>query len=387
MIALLVIIYVSFIGVGLPDSLLGVAWPAIYTEFTPSISTAGFISMTVSACTTISSLVSAKLNARFGTGSVTAFSTVLTVIALFGFALSPNITWMFLMAIPLGLGAGAIDSGLNNFVALHYSAAQMNFLHCFYGMGVALSPYLMSMVLGVAGNWRRGYILAAWIQAGIAAITIFALPIWHRHENKAASSEEEQLKLLSIPQMLKIPAVRFTCLVFFASCALELTFGSWVSTYFVSAKDVSPSRAAQITMLFYIGLTLGRFLSGILVVRLSEWTMIVLSGTVLLTGIVGLTLPVDVRFAAAALFLAGLGVGPLFPNLLHLTPINFGKNIASSIMGLQMTSTYIGIMTMPPLFGLLAQQFGIAVFPFFQMAMYSLCVLGFAGLIRTVKTG
>lgn len=385
MITLLIVIYISFIGVGLPDSMLGVAWPAIYTEFNLPISIAGYISMTVSACTVISSLVSARINARLGTGRVTAVSTVLTVIALFGFALSPNIVWMFFMAIPLGLGAGAIDSGLNSFVALHYSAAQMNFLHCFYGIGVALSPYLMSVTLGSEGNWRKGYFTVATIQAVIAAVTVIALPIWKKYEKKTDSSVEEHTKILTIAQMIKMPAVCFTCLVFFAGCAVELTFGGWASTYFVNAKGILSDRAAQITMLFYVGLALGRFLSGVLAKKLSQWQMIWLSAGVLFMAIVALLLPFGIGFSAAALFFAGLGIGPLFPNMLHLTPINFGKDIAASIMGLQMTSTYIGIMTMPPLFGILAQQFGVVVFPYFQLIMFSFCTLGLIGLAKTIK--
>jgi len=350
MVTLLIVIYISFIGVGLPDSMLGVAWPAIYTEFDLPISLAGFISMTISACTVISSLVSARLNDRFGTGKVTAISTILTVIALFGFALSPNIVWIFAMAIPLGLGAGAIDSGLNSFVALHYSTAQMNFLHCFYGMGVALSPYLMSVALGSEGNWRKGYIIVATIQAVIAAVTVLALPVWKKYDKRTDMPEDERPKLLSIPQMLKMPAVCFTCLVFFGGCAVELTFGGWASTYFVNAKGILADKAAQVTMLFYIGLAMGRFLSGVLAKKLSSWQMIWLSGGILFVAIIALMFPLGIGASAVVLFFAGLGVGPLFPNMLHLTPVNFGKDVASSIMGLQMTSTYIGIMTMPPLF-------------------------------------
>ncbi len=363
MITLLIVIYISFIGVGLPDSMLGVAWPAIYTEFDLPVSLAGFISMIVSACTVISSLASARLNKRFGTGKVTAVSTILTVIALFGFALSPDIVWIFFMAIPLGLGAGAIDSGLNSFVALHYSTAQMNFLQCFYGLGVALSPYLMSVALGTEGNWRKGYVIVAAIQSVIAAVTVLALPIWKKYDKKADTSADEDTKLLSIPQMLKMQGVCFACLAFFGGCAVELTFGGWASTYFVNAKGILSDKAAQVTMLFYIGLAMGRFLSGVLAGKLTSWQMIWLSGCILLVAIIVLMFPLGVGVSAVVLFFAGLGVGPLFPNMLHLTPVNFGKDVASSIMGLQMTSTYIGIMTMPPLFGLLAQQFGVWVFP------------------------
>ncbi len=385
MITLLIVIYISFIGVGLPDSMLGVAWPAIYTEFDLPISLAGFISMTVSACTVISSLVSARLNARFGTGRVTAVSTFLTVIDLLGFALRPNILWLFFMAIPLGLGAGAIDSGLNSFVALHYSTAHMNFLHCFCGIGVNLSPYPMSIALGKERNWRNGYINVATIQSVIVPVTILALPVWKKYDKREDTSAEESTTLLSIPQMLKMPGVCFACLAFFGGCAVELTFGGWASTYFVNAKGILSDRAAQITMLFYIGLAMGRFLSGVLARKLNSWQMIWLSGGILFAAIIALMFPLGIGLSAVVLFFAGLGVGPLFPNMLHLTPVNFGKDVASSIMGLQMTSTYIGIMTMPPLFGLLAQRFGVWVFPYFQFAMFGICMLGLIGLIKTVK--
>lgn len=384
MTVLLIIIFISFIGVGLPDSILGTAWPSIYREFDLPVSLAGYITATVSACTIISSLLSSKVINRFGTGVVTAVSTILTVVALLGFAFSRNAIFFFVMAIPLGLGAGSIDTALNNFVALHYSATKMNFLHCFYGLGIAASPYIMSYALGNDNNWRKGYILVAVIQSVIALIAILSLPLWKKVEYQEKKADNV-VKVLKLSDLIEMPAVRLSCYAFFSSCALELTAGSWSSTYFVNTKGVIPDKAAQITMLFYVGLAFGRFLSGVLAKKLSRWQIIGISTSVLFGAIIMFILPVSIMATSIALFFIGLGIGPIFPNLTHLTPENFGRDISQSVMGVQQASAYIGIMIMPWLFGALAQICSTKIFPCYLLIMFMVYMTTLVMLNRKVK--
>lgn len=372
MTTLLIIIFITFIGVGLPDSVLGTAWPAIYREFDLPVSLAGYISSTVSACTIISSLISSKVINKFGTGVVSAVSTLMTAAALLGFAFMKNVGFFFLLAIPLGLGAGSIDTALNNFVALHYSASKMNFLHCFYGLGVAASPYVMSLALGADDNWRRGYIIIGLIQFGIALIAVLSLPLWKKAEKKDKDENPTPPKTLTLSQLFKMPAVRLSCLAFFGSCALELCAGSWSSTYFVSIKGLASDKAAQITMLFYVGLASGRFLSGMTAQKIGRWRIIRIAALVLLSAIILFILPLPLPAAAAALFLIGLGIGPVFPNLTHLTPQNFGADISQSVIGVQQASSYTGIMLMPWLFGILAQAISPALFPYYLLVLFIL---------------
>lgn len=370
MTSLLIVIFICFIGVGLPDSVLGSAWPVIYKELNLPISLAGYISATVSACTIVSSLISAKVIKRFGAGGVTAISTVMTALALFGFAGTKNPVCFFVMAIPLGLGAGSIDTALNNFVALHYSASKMNFLHCFYGLGIAVSPYLMSAALSADNNWRKGYVLVAIIQSVISVAAVAALPLWKKAEKKDAESNSNESKILSLSQMFRMPMALMSSFAFFASCALELTAGSWSSSFFVNTKGVSADLAAKITMLFYVGLASGRFLSGILTGKFSRWRVVYASSLVMLFSIVLLMMPLHFSVSSVALFFIGMGIGPIFPNLTHLTPKIFGRDISGSIIGLQQTASYVGIMLMPLIFGMIAENLSTALFPFYLFVLY-----------------
>ncbi len=385
MTALLIIIFISFIGVGLPDSVLGTAWPLIYREFDLPISLAGYITSTVSAGTIVSSLMSSKLINKFGTGSVTAVSTLLTAIALLGYSLTETPVFFFLLAIPLGLGAGAIDTALNSFVALHYSASQMSFLHCFYGLGVAASPFVMSLALGESGDWRRGYFIVALAQLTITAVCFLSLPMWHKVRKKDEAENTVPIRTLSIHELVKTRGVMLSCAAFFASCALELTAGSWSSSYFVNTKGIAADRAASVTMLFYIGLASGRFLSGLFAGKLGRSRILYISLVILpISGIVFM-LRLPVWMSAAALFFIGLGIGPVYPNLVHLTPKNFGEDIAQSVMGIQQSMSYAGIMLMPWLFGQLAQLFSTALLPAYLILMYLIYALTFLWLMRKVK--
>ena len=375
MTALLIIIFITFIGVGLPDSVLGTAWPSIYREFNLPVSLAGYISATVSACTIISSLISSKVINKFGTGVVSAVSTLMTAAALLGYAFSNNAVFFFLLAIPLGLGAGSIDTALNNFVALHYSASKMNFLHCFYGIGVAASPYVMSLALGADDNWRKGYVIIGLIQFGIALIAVLSLPLWKKAKKKDGSDNLTPPKTLTLSQLFKMPAVRMSCFAFFSYCALELCAGSWSSTYFVDIKGLTSDKAAQIAMLFYVGLASGRFLSGIVARKVGRWKIIGISTLILFVALILFVLPLPVFVAAVALFFIGLGCGPVFPNLTHLTPQNFGEDISQSVIGVQQASSYAGIMLMPWLFGILAQTVSTVVFPYYLLFLFVLFAL------------
>lgn len=385
MTALLIIIFITFIGVGVPDSVLGTAWPSIYREFNLPVSLAGYISATVSACTIFSSLISSKAINKLGTGGVSAVSTLMTVAALIGYAFSDNAVFFFLLAIPLGLGAGSIDTALNNFVALHYSASKMNFLHCFYGIGVAASPYVMSLALGADDNWRKGYVITGLIQFAIALIAVLSLPLWKKAEKKDENGNDAPRKTLTLSQLLKMPAVRMSCFAFFGYCALELCAGSWSSTYFVNIKGLTTDKAAQIAMLFYIGLASGRFLSGIVAQKAGRWKIIGISTLILFAALVLFVLPLPVFVSAVALFFIGLGCGPVFPNLTHLTPQNFGKDISQSVIGVQQASSYTGIMLMPWLFGVLAQAVSAAIFPYYLLLLFTIFAIALFMLKKTVS--
>lgn len=382
---LLIVIYIAFIGLGIPDSLFGAAWPAIYQELAIPMSYASFVTILISGGTVISSLMSARLINRFGTAKITAVCTSLTALALLGFSLSGGMVWLCLFAVPLGLGAGSIDSALNNYVALHYKATHMNFLHCFYGVGITLSPYLMSLALGEENDWRRGYRIAFFIQLAIALITIFSLPLWKKIKDAAPEKESGPVRTLKFRELAAMPAVRAVWLVFIGSCAIEYTCNTWGSTYLVDIKDMAVDEAAGVITFYYVGMTLGRFLSGVLANRLSSWNLIHIGQGIVLVAVILLLLPLPVPVAVAALFLVGLGNGPVFPNLVHLTPKNFGSDISQSVMGTQMAAASTGIMLMPPIFGVLVQAVGIGLFPYFLTLMFVLMAGCTLLLVRCLK--
>lgn len=384
---LLIVIYIDFIGLGIPDSLFGAAWPAIYTEFGLPISYASFVTVIIYGGTVASSLLSAKVINRFGTAKVTAVSTALTAAGLLGFSFSGGLIWLCLFAVPLGLGAGAIDSALNNYIALHYKATHMSFLHCAYGVGVTLSPYLMALALSDNNDWRGGYRIAFFIQIGITAVTLFSLPLWSKIRRINTHDEEEDAapRTLKLTELIKMPSVRAVWLIFFGSCAIEFTCGSWGSTFLVQSKGMSAENAAKIITFYYAGIAIGRFLSGILAAKLPSWRIIRIGQITIITAIVLLMLPLPVYVAAAGLFLVGLGNGPIYPNLIHLTPKNFGRDISQSVMGSQMAAASIGIMVMPPMFGLLAQGISTDIFPYFLLIMFAVMAVSTFFLIKNLK--
>ncbi|QQZ61184.1 MFS transporter [Paenibacillus sonchi] len=382
---LLLIIFIAFISLGIPDSLFGTAWPAINQEFGLPVSAAGYVTFAISGCTIISSLISAKVINKYGTGKVTAISVIMTAAALLGFAYSSNILWLCLFALPLGLGAGAVDSGLNNYVALHYKASHMNLLHCFYGVGVSISPYLMSLSLSEQNNWREGYYTVSLIQGVIALIVLLTLPVWKKANRSLQEDRGNVSKTVSLAYLFRLPSARAAWMTFISSCAIETTAGIWGSTFLVHTKGLSVESAAKYLTLYYIGMTAGRLLSGLLADKLSSWKLIHIGQSILAAALITLMLPIQSEFSAFALFMVGFGIAPIFPNLTHLTPANFGKDISQSMMGAQMAASYVGITIMPPLFGLLAQGIGMKLFPYYLAALFVIMILSITTLIRRLK--
>lgn len=383
--ALLAVIYIAFIGLGIPDSLFGTAWPAIYSDFDLPISFASFVTVIVSFGTIISSLLSARLINKFGTAGVSAISTLLTAAALIGYSFSPNLWIMCLLAIPLGIGAGAIDVALNNYIALYYSAAQMSFLHCFYGVGVSVSPYILSLVIGGNGGWRRGYRIAFAVQICITLLLFATLPLWKRNEKTGETENSSVQRQLSFSELVKIPGVGLMCLLFITSCAIECSCGSWGSTFLVEYKHINAEDAAETVTLYYVGMTLGRFLSGLLSARLHSWKIIYIGQGILGLALLLLLLPGSAYFSAAGMFLIGLGNGPLFPNFNYLAPENFGKEISQSVIGLQMASAYIGIMLAPALCGVLGQNIGMRIFPVYMIVFFIIMLTATVCVRRILK--
>ena len=382
---ILVIIAISYIAVGLPDSVLGTVWPAVYEDLNLPVSLAGYISLTVSFFTMLSCLMSTRLTKRFGTGVVSVFSTALTAMALLGLSFSKNVIFFFLLSVPLGVGAGTIDAALNGFVALNCTGSQMSYLHCFYGLGVTLSPYLVSLCLADDNNWKRAYFTVGLLQTAITLILLFALPYWKKKEKASVEEEEKPLKVLSTKEMLKMPSVVISCIVFFVICACEYTAGVWSSTFFAEFKGFSPDKAAKTAMLFYVGMTLGRFASGVIGKKLKSLQILKICVGILLSASVIIALPLPSSVAAIGLLLFGFGMGPTFPNLSYLVPTLFGRDISQSVIGIQLASTYLGIMIMPPLFGTIAEKASAGLFPYFLFALMILFVGASALLKRELK--
>ena len=382
---ILVIIAISYIAVGLPDSVLGTVWPAVYEDLNLPVSLAGYISLTVSFFTMLSCLMSTRLTKRFGTGVVAVFSTALTAMALLGLSFSKNVIFFFLLSVPLGVGAGTIDAALNGFVALNCTGSQMSYLHCFYGLGVTLSPYLVSLCLADDNNWKRAYFTVGLLQTAITLILLFALPYWKKKEKASVEEEEKPLKVLSTKEMLKMPSVVISCIVFFVICACEYTAGVWSSTFFAEFKGFSPDKAAKTAMLFYVGMTLGRFASGVIGKKLKSLQILKICVGILLSASVIIALPLPSSVAAVGLLLFGFGMGPTFPNLSYLVPTLFGRDISQSVIGIQLASTYLGIMIMPPLFGTIAEKVSAGLFPYFLFALMILFVGASALLKRELK--
>lgn len=381
---LLIVIFIDFIGLGIPDSLFGAAWPAINSDFGLPISAANAVTVTMTVCSIISSLMSAKLTEKFSTSKIAAVSTALTAVGLFGFSISKNIYMMFFFTLFLGFGAGAIDAALNNYVAVHYRASHMNFLHCFYGIGVTLSPYLMSLALKNR-SWQSGYHLAFIIQLVISIIAFASLPLWQKNGRLSESSDEKSGKS-SFAELIKLPGIKSTWLVFFGSCALEYVSGTWSSSFLVNSRGITVDRAALFVTVYYGGIALGRFLSGIFSSKLKPQQIISIGTILIIPAIVLVSQPFIPNLIAVGMFLIGLGNGPLYPNMVHLTPIRFGAQRSQAVMGSQMAAAYIGILSMPTLTGFLAQKFSIDIFPYCLAVLYGIMLISLIATYRAKTT-
>ena len=382
---LLAVIYLAFISLGLPDSLLGSAWPVMGPSLGVPLSYAGILTMIASAGTIASSLLSGRLIRRFGTGVLTAVSVGMTAAALLGYSLTGAFWLLCLFSIPYGLGAGAVDAALNHYVALHYSSRHMSWLHAFWGVGVTISPNIMGFALAAGQGWQSGYRTVALLQAGLTALLFLTLPLWDRHVKQGETS---RARALSIRESLRIPGVPYALIAFFAFCALEATAGLWAGSWLVLHRGVSAETAARFTSLFYLGETAGRFLNGFAANRFGDRKMIRAGILVMMGGAVLLLLPLksDVP-ALAGLVVLGFGAAPIYPSIIHSTPENFGRDNAQSLVGIQMASAYMGVTLMPPLFGLIAQHIHIGLYPPYLAAFTAVMLVMTARLNRTARGG
>ena len=378
---LLPIIYLAFISLGLPDSLLGSAWPSMYPLLGVPVSHAGILSMIISFGTIVSSLNSDRLTRALGAGRVTAISVGMTAAALFGFSISTQFWMLCLWAVPYGLGAGSVDAALNNYVALHYESRHMSWLHCMWGIGTMVSPMVMGRVLAGGGPWTAGYRYIALFQIALTAVLFLSLPLWQKRTDEAAEDGTAP-QALSLGQVFRLPGAKEVMLCFFCYCALETTAGLWASSYLTLTRGVAADTAASFASLFYIGITAGRAACGFLTLKLSDTQMIRLGQGVLAVGVAALLVPGPQLLALAGLVLVGVGCAPIYPSIIHATPDHFGADRSQAVIGIQMASAYVGNLVMPPLFGLLANNITPALFPFYLLVLLVLMVVMHEQLVR-----
>lgn len=373
---LLVIIYLAFISLGLPDALLGAAWPSMYPQFDVPVSYAGIISMIIALGTVVSSLQSDRLTKKLGTGKVTALSVLMTAMALFGFATSHSFGMLCLWAIPYGLGAGSVDASLNNYVALHYESRHMSWLHCMWGIGASAGPYIMGYALTAGWGWNSGYHIIAVLQIVLTAILLCSLPLWKQRPAEVLQDGKVQnVKALSIREVLQLAGAREILVCFFCYCALEQTTGLWASSYLTLHKGVSADTAASFASMFYLGITVGRALSGFLTMKLNDVQMIRLGEVIIGIGVLVMLLPFGQSLSLTGLILIGLGCAPVYPCVIHSTPAHFGADKSQAIIGIQMACAYVGTCLMPPVFGLIANHITVALLPVYLLIILVLMVI------------
>lgn len=373
---LLAIIYLSFISLGLPDALLGAAWPSMYPQFDVPVSYAGIISMIIALGTVVSSLQSDRLTKKLGTGKVTALSVLMTAMALFGFATSHSFGMLCLWAIPYGLGAGSVDASLNNYVALHYESRHMSWLHCMWGIGASAGPYIMGYALTAGWGWNSGYHIIAVLQIVLTAILLCSLPLWKQRPAEVLQDGKVQnVKALSIREVLQLAGAREILVCFFCYCALEQTTGLWASSYLTLHKGVSADTAATFASMFYLGITVGRALSGFLTMKLNDVQMIRLGEVIIGIGVLVMLLPFGQSLSLTGLILIGLGCAPVYPCVIHSTPAHFGADKSQAIIGIQMACAYVGTCLMPPVFGLIANHITVALLPVYLLIILVLMVI------------
>ncbi|MDN3016856.1 MFS transporter [Paenibacillus sp. BSR1-1] len=381
----LVIIYLAFISLGLPDSLLGVSWSLMQTEFGAPLETAGLLFMTIAGGTIISSFASGEVLKRFGTGIVTFFSCFMTAGALLGFHFAPSVFWLFICAIPLGLGAGAVDTGLNNFVAAHYKAHHMSWLHCFWGVGATLGPVIMAQFISGQHSWRSGYLAIAGLQIALVIILFFTLPLWNKVGGSSSGISVNEAETnnnglnganAKYRKPMQIRGVKLALLSFLFYCGAEATMGLWGSSFLVNVKDLSVDAAAKWVSLFYTGITIGRFITGFVTLKIGNRTLIRMGQLLALIGAALLFLPLPSTFSLVGFIMVGLGLAPIFPCMLHETPKRFGQEHSQTIMGYQMAVAYTGSTFLPPLLGFIAAHSTIGIFPFVIASFVAIMFLG-----------
>ena len=382
---LLGVIYLAFISLGLPDSLLGSAWPSMYGPLGVPMSFAGVISALISAGTIVSSLMSDRLTKRWGAGRVTAISVGLTAAALAGFSASASFWALCLWAVPYGLGAGSVDAALNNYVALHYASRHMSWLHCMWGLGATAGPYIMGCALTTGMGWQGGYRIISVLQVALTLILIASLPQW-KVRSGGAEEGDGSARPLTLGEIVRIPGAKAVMLTFFCYCALEQTAGLWASSYLVLQRGVTPERAASFSGLFFIGITAGRALNGFLTLKLNDRQLIRLGQAIIASGVLALLLPLGQGVSLAGLVLIGLGCAPIYPCVIHSTPDHFGAENSQAIIGVQMASAYLGVCLMPPLFGVLANHISTGLFPFYLLAVLLAMLLTHEQLLRVSRT-
>lgn len=378
---LLAVIYISFISLGLPDGLLGAAWPTMYPQLSVPVSYAGIVSMIICFGTIISSLMSDRLTHMLGTGKVTALSVALTAAALLGFSISRSFWLICLWAIPYGLGAGSVDASLNNYVALHYTSRHMSWLHCMWGLGASTGPYIMGFVLSGNHHWSMGYLSVGILQVILTAFLFFSLSLWSANKGEGERAQSEQT-VLSIPQILQIPGSRQIMIAFFCYCSLEQTAALWASSYLVLHKGVPSETAAYFASLFFIGITVGRGLNGFLTFRFTDAQLIRMGCCIIAIGVCAMLLPMGKAISLAGLILVGFGCAPVYPCIIHSTPDYFGAENSQALIGVQMASAYVGSCLIPPVFGLIANHIHISLLPVFLGLILIVMIFSHARLIQ-----
>jgi fucose permease len=372
---LLPLIYISFVSLGLPDALLGAAWPTMCLEFDVPVSLAGVISVTVAAGTVVSSLLSDRLTYWLGAGKVTAFSVGLTALALFGFSRSSEFWHLLIWAVPYGLGAGSVDASLNNYVALHYASRHMSWLHCMWGVGASIGPYILGRALTAGFHWNTGYRFIALFQMCLTAVLLLSLPLWKKRNQDASGEKTAPRAPLGLLEILRIPGAKEVLIAFFCYCAAEQTAILWGSTYLVRRWGIGEELAASFGSLFLIGITFGRFLNGFLTYKLKDKALIRLGQGVMVLGVILMWLPLGAWNSMAGLLLIGLGCAPIYPCVIHSTPEHFGEENSQAIIGVQMASAYLGVCLMPPLFGLIANHISVGLLPGYVGAITVLMIV------------
>lgn len=380
---LIIVIYLAFISMGLPDALLGSAWPTIYEKMQVPVSYAGLLTIIIASGTVVSSLLSDKMQRRFGTAVVTVFCTFLTAVALFGFSISTAFWQLCLWAIPYGLGAGSIDAALNNYVALHYKSKHMSFIHFFWGLGATAGPYVMGALLTGGQAWNAGYRTVGIAQTVMTVLLFASLPLWKK--NGVTQDSAQAPKTVTPREALRLPGAKAVLIAFFCYCAMESTAGLWASSYMTLNRGISADVSAKWASLFFLGITAGRFLCAFISDRIGDKNMIRVGQGFMLLGVATMFLPLGNTACFVGLIFIGLGCAPVYPCLLHETPQNFGADKSQAIMGIQMACAYTGSTLMPPVFGFIAEHISIGLYPVYLLLFVVVMIAMVEKLNKTSK--